>query len=144
MGKQKDHEYSVEDETLLELSHSLGSFRGHHHHHHHAHSKVAYQRPKTLDTNLGLFALKKLTAMNPRLLTMSERRLLQPVAPGFLTYFSYATMLSIMSGYGVYIWRGYGYKAFVSKPVLPLIGLAVAYKGTMYGINFVREQLFNP
>ena len=97
-----------------------------------------------MNNDLALFALKKLTAMNPKLLKISERRLLQPVAPGFLSYFAYGSMLSILGSYTVYSWRGFGYKMFISKPVVPLIGLYVAFKGSMYGINFVREQLYGP
>ena len=121
----------------------MGPFQGHHHHHH-KHSHAKYQRPTVFSQSLGLYALKKLDAMNPRLFSVYEQRLLNPVAPGVITYLAYAGIIASMVGYSLYIWRGAGLKAFVGKSVLPVIGMGVAFKGITYGMNMVREQLYSP
>ena len=48
------------------MANTHAQFEGHHHHHHHGH--VEYRRPHNIDTSLGLFALKKLNAINPEFL----------------------------------------------------------------------------
>lgn len=82
--------------------------------------------------------------MNPKILTAREKRLLEPVAPGFLTYSFYAFTASLTAGYGAYVWRGYGYMGFLGKPVIPFIGLYLFCKGSQYGVNYIREQLYTP
>ena len=82
--------------------------------------------------------------MDPKALTLYEKRLLQPVSPGVLTYLAYASLYTTTAGYGVYIWRGFGYKAFVSKPVIPFIGLFLFSKAALRGITIIREKIYAP
>ena len=53
-------------------------------------------------------------------------------------------MGSTFAGYGVYVFRGFGYKGFISKPVLPLVAFYGIFKGAQVGMNYFREQLFEP
>ncbi len=75
-------------------------------------------------------------------LSVHEKRVLQPVAPGFDSYLIYGTFLLGMAGYSTYVFRSLGYKGLASKAMLPLVGLAVGYKGVEYGLNWSRELLF--
>jgi hypothetical protein len=91
---------------------------------------------------LGLYALKKLNAIEPMYLSVREKRLLQPVAPGFISYLIYGTFFVGMGGYSTYVFKSLGYKGFVSKAMIPVAGLAVGYKAVEYGLNWGRELLF--
>lgn len=70
--------------------------------------------------------------------------MLEPVAPGFLSYVAKGVMVAGISSYVLYIWHGFGYQAFLKKPVtaIPLAGMIAFYKGAEFGINYLREQLF--
>jgi len=72
---------------------------------------------------LGLYALKKLNAINPRFLTVREARLLEPVTPGPLTYYSVFGWYLATGLYGTYLWRTKGLRGFASLSVLPLLAL---------------------
>ena len=47
-------------------------------------------------------------------------------------------MYLIIGGYTGYLFKGLGYRGFVGKGVIPLIGLVGAQKGLMVGINWIR------
>jgi hypothetical protein len=91
---------------------------------------------------LGLYALKKLNAIEPMYLSVREKRLLQPVAPGFISYVIYGTFFGSMSVYTAYVFRSLGYKGLVSKAIIPVAGFAVGYKVVEYGLNWGREFLY--
>ena len=123
------------------MGHEKDLFSAHHHEHHH--STVQYQRPKQLTTPIGLYALKKLNAIEPNLLTVREKRLLEPVVPGFLSYLIYGGFLAVMGGYTAVVFRSHGYQGLISKAMLPVIALGVSMKGTEYGLNYGREMLYS-
>ena len=85
-----------------------------------------------------MFALKKLNAIEPNYLTVKEKRLLQPVAPGFISYLIYGTFYATMGLYTAYLFRSMGYKGLVSKAILPAVILGVGYKVFEYGLNAGR------
>lgn len=124
------------------MSDAMGSLQGHHHHHHHHH--VDYIEPKELTTELGLFALKKINAIDPTFLRASEVRLFDQVNPGPITYLINGTFLLTAGAYIHYVLRGLGPKAFLSKPALPLLALVCVWKPTMLLLNYSRESLYGP
>ena len=107
------------------MAHQHAPFEAHHHHHHH-HEHVEYHRPETLNTNLGLYSLKKLNAMNPDILKESEKRLLQPSAPGVLTSLVHGAFIFGATGYTAYIYRYLGGRAFLRPNVLLPYGVIAA------------------
>ena len=42
----------------------------------------------------------------------------------------------------MYVWRGLGFKGFMGKAALPLIGIVGAWKGSMIGFNWLREEYY--
>ena len=116
-------------------------FEGHHHDHHH-HEHVEYRRPSKLDTNLGLFALKKLNAIDPTMLSESDKRLLQPVAPGAITYLLHGALLSTAGLYTYSAWRNIGFSFLIKRktliPFVALVGLAVNFQ---FVANYARELI---
>ena len=82
--------------------------------------------------------MKKLNAIEPTYLSVREKRLLHPVAPGFLSYVIYGTFFVGMGGYTAYVFRSLGYQGLVSKAILPVVGLAAGYKAVEYGLNWGR------
>lgn len=89
-----------------------------------------------------MFALKKLNAIEPKYLNVKEKRLLQPVAPGFISYMIYGVFFASMGGYTTYVFKSFGYKGLVSKAMIPVVALGVGYKAVEYGLNWGRELLF--
>lgn len=71
-------------------------------------------------------------------MTVREKRLLSPVAPGFLSYLVYGVFIGGVSGYTAYVFRSLGYKGLISKAMIPAVGIAVGYKVVEYGMNFGR------
>lgn len=132
---------------MIEVANQTGSFLGHHHHHHahhgHGHEQHEFQVPEKLTTGLGLYALKKLNAINPHLLSVRESRLLEPVTPGPITYFITGAWYLATGVVGVHLWRTKGLKGFASLSVLPLLGLIAAKHVTLHTVNYVREQTYS-
>ena len=87
--------------------------------------------------------MKKLNAIEPSYLSVREKRLLNPVAPGFISYLIYGTFAGSMSVYSAYLFRTMGYQGFATKAVAPVIVIGVAYKAVEYGLNAGRELLFS-
>ena len=63
-------------------------------------------------------------------MTVKEKRLLEPVAPGFISYLVYGGFLTVMGGYSAIVFRSHGYQGLISKAMLPVIALGVGMKGT--------------
>jgi hypothetical protein len=101
---------------------------------------VEYRRPFNIDTNLGLFALKKINAMNPEYLREKDKRLLNPSAPGVITHLVHGFLLASIPIYGYNVWRNFGVKAFlrpvVALPLGVLFGTSIAFQNVS---NYVRE-----
>lgn len=95
-----------------------------------------------MTTPIGLYALKKLNAIEPSYLTVREKRLLNPVAPGFISYLIYGSFMAGMGVYTAYVFRSFGYKGLISKAMIPAVGIAVGYKVVEFGLNYGRELLF--
>ena len=114
----------------------MSSYEGHHHHH--SHHTTKYVPPKSLNNGLALFALKKLNAIDPDFLTVKEKRLLQAVAPGIISYILNFGFLASQGLYTIYIWRGFGLRGLFGFKILPLAGLLGAQYVTMRGVNYVR------
>ena len=91
---------------------------------------------------MGLYALKKINAINPNFLRVREARLLQQVNPGTITYMTNIFFLLSTGAYSMYVWRGLGFKGFMGKAALPLIGIVGAWKGSMIGFNWLREEYY--
>lgn len=114
-------------------------FSGHHHHHHHHHTHYEYKRPNHITTDLGLFALKKLDAMNPDFLKVKEKRLLSSVAPGVLTHLGYSGLIFANVAYISYVWQAHGLKKFLQPKVfLPLAAMTITLNVYNRGINYTR------
>lgn len=99
--------------------------------------------PEKLNTGLGLYALKKLNAINPRFLSVRESRLLEPVTPGPITYFITGAWYIVTGVVGVHLWRTKGLRGFASLSVLPLLGLIAAKHVTLHTVNYIREQSYS-
>jgi len=114
-------------------------FDAHHHHHSH-HEHLEYERPQKLTTPLGLFALKKLNAMNPDYLSEKDKRLLKPSAPGVITSVLHACLGFTVPVYAFSVWKNHGWVAFARpKILLPLIILMGANIGFQYTACGIRE-----
>lgn len=87
--------------------------------------------------------MKKLNAIEPKYLNVHEKRLLQPVAPGFISYMIYGVFYASIGGYSAYVFRSFGYKGLVSKAMIPALALFAGYKAVDYGLNIGRELLFS-
>ena len=87
--------------------------------------------------------MKKLNAIEPKYLSVREKRLLQPVAPGFVSYMIYGVFFASIGGYTTYVFRSFGYKGLVSKAMIPVVALVAGYKAVDYGLNYGRELLFS-
>lgn len=68
-------------------------------------------------------------------MSVKEKRLLEPVAPGFISYLIYGGFLAAIGGYTSIVFRSQGYQGLISKAMLPVIALGVGMKGTEYGLN---------
>lgn len=124
MGGHNNDSLTQEEKAIIEFQHKYGSFDGHHAHGSHATAK--YVAPKTLNNSLTLFALKKLNAMDPNFLTHKEKRLLQAVSPGIISYTLNFGFLASQFGYVIYIWRGFGVRQLLGFKILPVFGLLLA------------------
>lgn len=121
------------------MAHKHSIFDDHHHHHHH-HEHVEYRRPFNLTTELGLFALKKLDAMNPDILREREKRLLNPSAPGVLTHVVHATLSLATPIFAYSVWRNFGAKYFLRPQVFLPLGVLVGVNiGFQNVANYMRE-----
>lgn len=87
---------------------------------------------------MGLFALKKLNAIEPKYLNVREKRLLGPVAPGFISYMIYGVFFVSIGGYTTYVFRSFGYKGLASKAMIPALALIGGYKAVDYALNAGR------
>ena len=94
----------------------------------------------SLNTNLGLFALKKLNACDPELLSQREKRLLQAVAPGVISHLIYGSLLAATGWYTFYAWKNLGFGFVANKKTVAVLGGLI---GTTYGsqvvLNYLRE-----
>jgi hypothetical protein len=125
------------------MAHRHAAFEKHHHHHHH-HEHLEYKRPNSLTTDIGLFALKKLNAMNPDLLSEQHKRLLGSSAPGVITNVMHGGLLISMAGYSTYVWSKLGLIGFVNpRAVLPLGALMGAWVGCNWVANELRDWHFS-
>ena len=125
------------------MAHRHAPFEHHHHHHHHEH--LEYKRPHTLTTDIGLFALKKLNAMNPEALSEHHKRLLGSSAPGPITSVIHSGLLFSMAGYSGYIWSKLGVVGFLNpRALIPLGALAGTWVGFNWVANELRELHFSP
>jgi len=87
-----------------------------------------------------LFALKKLNAINPEFLQESEKRLLQPVAPGAITHLGYGGLLAGSAWYAFYAWRTVGLVNMLQpKTMIPLAVLLGSLVGFQVVSNYARE-----
>jgi len=119
-------------------------FEKHHHHHHH-HEHLDYKRPHILTTDIGLFALKKLNAMNPDALTEKHKRLLGSPAPGPISSLFHGGLMIAMGGYSYYVWAKLGVAGFASlRALLPLGALLGSWVGFNWVANELRELHFGP
>lgn len=125
--------------ALIHMAHEHSVFDAHHHSHH-VH-QVEYKRPQELTTNLGLFALKKLNAMNPDILTEREKKLLRPVSPGTISCLGQGFFLVSATFYSAYIWRILGLGGIARAPlsVIPVGGLIGAGMAFNFVANYMRE-----
>jgi hypothetical protein len=46
--------------------------------------------------------------------------------------------MGAMGGYTAYVFRSFGYQGFVSKAMIPVVGIAVGFKAVEYGLNLGR------
>jgi hypothetical protein len=122
----------------IEVSKRLSQFDGHHHHHHH-HEHVEYRRPFNIDTNLGLFALKKLNVMNPDILKEKEKVLLKAVAPGAITHIVQGCYILSTSTFLYYTWNNFGFRGFARpQAIIGLGGVVVSYIAFQKAANYIR------
>lgn len=135
----KTDPFTHEERVLIEVARKLSVFDAHHHHHsHHAH--VEYKRPEKLTTPLGLYALKKINAMNPDYLTETEKKLLKPSAPGVISGLGQGLLTLTVPAYVLTVWNNQGWVAFKQpKVLLPLAVLFGAQYGFQYFANIFRE-----
>ena len=113
------------------MAHRHATFENHHHHHHH-HEHVEYRRPHSLNTDLGLFALKKLNAINPDILTEQDKRLLNPVAPGVISFLINGSLAVGTTVLAATTWARFGMGGFLKPQVA--VGL-VGFLGASYVCN---------
>lgn len=124
------------------MNHRNQKFEAHHHHHQH-HSHVEYRAPFNITTEIGLFSLKKLNAMNPDILKEKEKRLLNPSAPGVITYVAHSFLLFTTPIYAFTMWKNFGFKSFVSPKVFIPLGLLMGTSiGFQHVANYARELTF--
>jgi hypothetical protein len=129
--------------VLIEMAHRTQKFEAHHHHHAH-HDHVEYRRPFNLTTDLGCYALKKLNAINPEILRVQDKRLLQPSGPGVITHLAHGLILASLPVYAFAVWKNHGLKAF-ARPLVSL-PLAVLFGGSYVFQNvasYCRELTFS-
>lgn len=137
------HPFTEEELVRIRMVDKTAQFEGHHHHHHH-HKVPEYKRPAAITTPLGLFALKKLTAMNPDILSFKEKRLLKAAEPGVLTHLGYGALLLTFPFYVIPVYRNFGLKAFLRPQVgAPLVGLIAATIAFQPLANYCRESLWS-
>lgn len=143
--------FTPEELILIEVANQSAELLGHHHHGHghhhddhgkHEHKQSEFKRPEKLTTSLGLYALKKLEAINPTFLTVRESRLLQPVTPGPITYFINAGFYISAGLYGAYLWRTRGIRGFGTLAVLPFAGLIAGRYITNEGLSYLRDFFY--
>lgn len=135
----QNHPFTEHEQVLINMAHQQAVFDAHHHHHHH-HDHVEYRRPFELTTSLGLFALKKLNAMNPDILQESEKKLLNASAPGVISSLGHGAILFGATVYAGFVWKNLGLAGF-ARPValIPLGGFAGAFVVFNWTANYLRE-----
>ncbi|CAM6002618.1 unnamed protein product [Sphagnum balticum] len=122
------------------MAHKHQIFASHHHEHHHGHTD--FLRPHSIDTNLGLYALKKLNTINQDILTEREAiaeaqrtRSDQPLALEWLDRPEWELHLLHLEKF----WGKKVPAASVAVIALGLYGSLVAFE---HGSNFLRELLW--
>jgi hypothetical protein len=94
---------------------------------------------------LGLFALKKLNAMNPGYLREKDKRLLNPSAPGVISHLIHGLFLVSIPVYAYSVWSNHGAKAFLRPAVaLPLGALFTTSYLFQRVANYMRELTLGP
>lgn len=78
--------------------------------------------------------------MNPDILQESEKKLLQPSAPGVISSLGHGAILGGATLYSLYVWKNLGIAGFTRPLVLvPIGGFAGAFVVFNWAASYLRE-----
>jgi hypothetical protein len=112
---------------------------GHHHSHHHKKSNIQYKAPEQLNKGLALYAIKKLSVLDPHM-PQKDQRIINPVRPGVLSWMAVMGAYGTTALWGIYVWRTLGFKGFLGKGGLVFAGLWGASLASIRVCDELREM----